>query len=249
MFKFKIFFLIALSFMLISCNTLKRGVDGETYISTAKPSFSIAVPSLPLRTSGQINASITTSNALGGVPVNAWIAVYGGESDNEPIAIITQASIKDPYYFDYNFKKFNSIDHGKAVMGKFKFQTSTYLITDLSKDAFANLTHGNDLTSQDKQNGTYIIVRRFSARTDFETGKITLEYREKAPKNFENIQSLPFGAQTFLDEFNKRAEQAFVFDSKIHNAKNINTTYAKGIATRLLDESFFGSVSYHDPYD
>ncbi len=239
--------LFLLSFMLLSCNSIKRGVDGAVYVSTAKPSFSIAVPNLPLRTSGQINAAITTSNALGGVQVNAWIAVYGGETREQPMAIISQASIKDPYYFDYNSIKFNSIDKQNTTLGKFKFQACTYLITNLAKDAFAALTP--DFDHSNNANEPHIIVRRFSTRTDFETGKITLEYREIAPAGFDNIKELPFGAPTFLSEFNKRAEQAFDFSVQAYDAKNIKETYAKGIATRFLDENFFGSVSYHDPLD
>ncbi len=247
--KIKIFTLMGLCLSLMACNGLKRGVDGSTYVSTGKPSFSVAVPSLPLRTSGSINASITTSNNLGGVPINAWIAVYGGDNIEQPMAIISQASIKSPYYFDYNSIKFNSIARENVSMGKFNFQACTYLITNMQKNAFVALTPGLADINKDNEQKTYIIVRSFATRTDFDEGKIILEYREKAPDNFEDIKALPFGAQTFLEEFNKRAMSAFVFDAQNYNDQNIKNIYAQGIATRYLDENFWGSVSYHDPYD
>ncbi len=247
--KLKIFILIILSFTIMACNGLKRGVDGSTYVSTGKPSFSVDVPSLTLRTSGSINASITAGNALGGVPVNAWIAVYGGENIDQPMAIVSQASIRYPYYFDYNSTQLNSIDKKNVVMGKFNFYACTYLISNMAKNAFVALTPGLAEVNNDDEQITRIIVRSFAIRTDFDEGKIVLEYREKAPDNFADLKALPFGGQTFLEEFNKRAEAAFVFDDKTYNAQNIKHTYASGIATRYLDKNFFGTISYHDPLD
>ncbi len=246
--KANVLLLFIFSIFLMSCNSLKRGVDGNTYVSTAKPTFSVTVSNLPLRTAGRLNASITTSNALGGVKTDAWVAVYGGESIEQPMAIISQASLDFPYYFDYDLTKLGSINHDDVPMGNFKFKASTYLIKNFNRDAFAPLLADfSSLNNKDQK--TYWIVRRFATRTDFNKGKITFEYREKAPENFEDIKALPFGAQAFLEGFEERAQEVFVFNSSSPSLNDTKQTYSKGIATRYLDKNFFGTVSYHEPYN
>ncbi len=247
--KFKILLLCA-SLLLISCAPLKRGMHGNTYTSTAKPSFSLAVPELELRTAGRFNASITTSNALGGVSVDTWIAVYGGNNIDEPMAIVAQSSLNQPYYWDSDLRKIHSINHSKVVLGDFTFQASTYLISDMQRDAFAPLSlELAKLKSNNQDESPVWIVRRFATRMDFDRGKITLEYREKAPDDYIDINGLPFGSHDFIANFEQRALKAFVFGQSLNKTQEIRTDYPNGIHTRYLNTNFFGTISYHDPFD
>ncbi len=247
MYLIRLIIISLLNVSLLACTPLKRGMDENIYVSTAKPAFSVAVPELELKTSGRFNASITTSNTLGGVPVATWIAVYGGKNMEEAMAIVAQSSLQAPYYWDYNMLKIFSINHGKALLGGFNFQTCTYLIQDLSRDAFASLSIDiNTLKSEEKKQKLQWLVRRFATRVDNERGKITLEYREKAPDNFINLNELPSGSDIYLVEFEQRALKAFVFGTWQKNTQNIKMNYPSGIKTRYINSNFLGTISYFE---
>ncbi len=235
--------------MFVSCAPLKRGMDGNTYISSSQPAFSVSVTELPLRTSGRFNASITTSKSLGGVSVDTWMAVYGGTDVEQAMAIVAHSNLDNPFYWDSNLRKVHSINHSNAYFGKFTFQACTYLLKDLKKDAFSPLTFDMAVFENEEEPKTFWLVRRFATRMDFNRGKITLEYREKAPDNFIDIKSLPLGAQSFIEGFEERAQKAFTFGTGLEHAQNIQTDYPSDVRIRYLNTNFFGTISYHDPFD
>ena len=225
---------------LTGCSGLKRGMDGNVYVSSAKPPLTVAVPGLPLRTAGYLSPSITTGNSLGGITIDAWMAVYGGTTAQQPMAIVSQAEIPPMWFWDSDLYRTFSVDRGSAVLGGRLYQACTYIVNG-ADDAFSTLV------AQVEPDKMRWIVRRFAARTEFDIGKITLEYREALPEGYDQLTNLPQGGVTFLRDFALRAEKAFVFEGVPANIANVRTGYVQGIRTRFLNNNFFGTMSYHDP--
>ena len=222
-----------------ACAPLQRGMDGAVYVSSAKPAFSVAVPDLPLRTAGVLTAAVTSDDSLGGVPVRAWMAVYGGNTLEQPMAIVAQAEVAEPWYWDSDLSRVFSVDKGTAVLGDRLFQACTYIVQG-DNDAFTPLVRHADDTP------VRWIVRRLASRTDFDQGKITLEYRESLPTDYVSLVSLPHGGNTFLRNFAQRAEKAFQFASLPIRLGKVSSQYTEGIRVRYLNANFFGTMSRHD---
>lgn len=224
------------------CTGIQRGVVGSTYISNAKPVFAVTVPSLPLSASGSATPAVTTEDSLGGIPVDAWIAVYGGTAVGQPMAIVAQAEIPPAWYWDANLYRAFSVQQGAAILDGVLYQACTYIV-DGSNDAFSSLVPGVD------PNSLRWIVRRVATRTDFNLGKITLEYREPLPQGYEILTNLPQGGQTFLDAFARRAEKAFVFSVPDVTSSRIQKSYISGLRIRFLNTNFWGTMSRYDIND
>lgn len=228
--------------LLAGCTGLQRGMVGNTYVSSAKPAFAVTVPNMPLRASGSALPSVTTDDSLSGVTIDAWLAVYGGTAVGKPMAIVAQAEIPPAWYWDSDMYRNFSIDQGTAVFDGRLYQSCTYIV-DGSTDAFSSLIPDTD------PNTLRWIARRFATRTDFNLGKITLEYREPLPQGFISLTNLPHGGQTFLHEFAERAEKAFVFSASEYNSSEIRHSYIEGVRIRYLNNNFWGTMSRYDLVD
>ncbi len=68
--------LLSLPLALGGCSeALQRGLLGQSYISTARPSITLSVKNMPLMTGGQGMASLENTGMLGGLTVDVWLAV------------------------------------------------------------------------------------------------------------------------------------------------------------------------------
>lgn len=238
MFQMKSMLCIALlCTVLCGCNSaLKRGMDGNTYISTGHPAIAISVADLPLRTAGSILPALTTGDSLGGIPINAWIAVYGGTTPSQPMAIVSQAELPSDYYWDADLTRSFSVDSGMAVFNGQAYQACTYIVEG-SADAFA------PLVQTDAPAELRWIVRRFAVRDNFNLDKITLEYREALPSNITSLNNLPHGGVTFLREFAERAEKIFSVTTLTNVDIPVHIGYPQGIQVRYLNTNFFGTAT------
>lgn len=221
------------------CTSLQRGMVGSVYVSNAQPAFSVTVPSLPLRAWGSATPYLTTEDSLGGIAIDAWLAVYGGTAAGQPMAIVAQAEIPPAWYWDSNMYRVFSVDQGTAVFDGRLYQACTYIV-DGSTDAFSSLVPDTD------PNTLRWIVRRFAARTNFNLGKITVEYREPLPQEFVSLTDLPQGGQTFLNEFAERAEKTFIFATPTIAENRVQASYIHGLRTRYLNNNFWGTMSRYD---
>lgn len=240
----KKFFVVGLlcALMTVGCTGLRRGMVGDAYVSSAKPAFSVSVPTLPLRAAGSATSYVTTEDSLGGIGIDSWLAVYGGSKAGEAMAIVAQAEIPPAWYWDSNMYRTFSVNQGTAVFDGRLYQACTYIV-DGATDAFTLLVPDAD------QSTVRWIARRFAARTDFNVNKITLEYREPLPQGFETLSNLPVGGNTFLDEFAERAEKAFTVSSANFDSNRIRATYIEGLRIRYLNTNFWGTMSRYDIMD
>lgn len=228
--------------VLSGCAPLNRGMDGNMYVSTAKPAIAMSAKNLPLRTAGQVLPSVTTDSSLGGVTVNAWIAVYGGRTQQEPMAIVSLATTPPEYYWDSDMTRIFSVNKGMALFGDEGYQACTYIVSGKT-DAFT------PLVQSDAPDALRWIARRFALRTNFMDTKITLEYREAISEEIVTLDSLPVGGIDFLKQFEERAENAFFVAVPQRNSVTLRTGFPQGINTRYLNTNFFGTMTRYSIID
>lgn len=229
-----------LSFLLLAaCAGQQRGMSGDSLVSSSRPAVEISVPDLPLRASGFAVASVTTGDSLGGVAVESWLAVYGGSTLQQPMAIVALAEAPSLHYWDSNLYQLFSVDQSAVSYDGQGFYASTYIV-DSAKDAFAQLLPGNEEAQQK------FIARRFAQRSNFNMDKITLEYREPLPADVGGVTELALYDRAYLDAFEQRAYKAFVVRPFTSQTAPLATSYLKDVQVRFLNTNFFGTLSRVD---
>lgn len=233
--------LLLAGFLLWGCSqSLQRGMLGTTYISTARPAISIAVPNMPLMLSGEGTANMFWTGVLGGLPIDLWLAVYG-TGGLAPMAIVAQAQVPQNWIWDSDMIKPFSVDHGNEAFGGTDYQACTFIVNP-QKDPFGALVTGVQADGQPQ----LWLVRAFQARYNFNQDKIILQYREPLPQGITSLTALPLGQDKLLQEFAQRARQAFAVGAL--PAENIKTQsgYAEGIQWQYMEQNFLGTVSRLD---
>lgn len=240
MFREKSIYFVLLSFLLLSaCAGQQRGMNGANLASTSRPAVEISVPDLPLRASGFAVASVTTGDSLGGVAVETWLAVYGGTTVQQPMAIVALAEAPSLHYWDSDLYQLFSVDRSAVSYDGQGFYASTFIV-DRSKDAFASLLPEGEAVQQK------FIARRFAQRSNFNVDKLTLEYREPLPADIGNLTDLALYDRAYLDAFEQRAYQAFVVRPFVPQSTPLATSYLKGVQVRFLNTNFLGTLSRMD---
>lgn len=216
---------------------LQRGMLGNEYISTARPSIAIQAKNMPLLASGQGMANLMWSDMLGGLPIHVWLAVYG-EGGLAPLAIAAQAQVPDGWYWDSIMRRPFSVDDNTEVFNGVTYQACTFIVNP-AKDAFGGLITG---VRPDGAPQLWI-ARAFAARFNFNDDKIILEYREPLPAEIASLTSLPYGQGDFLAAFEQRARDAFAVSAGPANPSGVNTGYAQGILWQYMGTNFLGTAS------
>lgn len=238
--KYKMLLLCMIVALLPACTGLKRGMVGESLVSTADPRVAISVPDLALRTSGNVIASVTTDDSLGGVPVETWLAVYGGTSPKEAMAIVALSEAPPFYYWDSDLSRNFSVDKIPVVYNGQDFQSCTYIVSGVH-DAFASLV------TTENPDSLKFIARRFAKRGSFSESKITMEYREALPDDISTVEDLTFYDREYLNAFEKRAYNVFRITTLDISPVTVHTGNIEGVRTRFLNTNFMGTLSRQDP--
>lgn len=225
--------------LLTACAGQQRGMAGTNLVSSSRPAVDIAVPALPLREGGITVASVSTADSLGGVPVSTWLAVYGGTSATEPMAIAAISDVAVSYYWDSDVTRNFSVDHSIVTYNGSGFTACTYII-DGTNDAFAALYPFEDPST------LKFLARRFAQRSNFDESKITLEYREILPADITSVTDLSLYDRMFLEAFETRAYMAFVVQGYVPSESPLTNVFLKNVQVRFLNTNFLGTLSRND---
>lgn len=224
--------------LLGACSSaLRRGMMGDTYISTARPAISLSVPGLPLLTAGRGMPSMTWTGVAGGLPIQVWLAVYG-EGGLAPMAIVAQAQTPEGWYWNAATERPFSVNHGAEIFNGVTYQGFTYIVRP-EMDPFANLYTAAQPDGQPQ----LWLARAYVARFNFNDDKIILEYREPLPESITTLEQLPYGHGDFLEKFRQRAATAFSVADCPANPQNVATGFANSIRWQYMDQNFLGNVS------
>lgn len=221
---------------------LQRGMQGNAYVSTARPGISMQAVNMPLITGGEGNSKLDGAGMIGGLPLDSWVAVYGKGDPNSPMAIVAMAEVQRGWYWDSDGQRPFSVDRGVEVFNNEGYAASTY-IADSKKDPFTLLAGLNDESKPMRW-----LVRGFAARYNFNDIKVVMEYREPLPENLAGQDVLTESMTDQLKAFEQRAAAAFAVASA-QNSAGITREYAKNIRWQYLDQRFWGTVSKYDVFD
>lgn len=237
-----------LLFVLAGCTAAQqRGMAGNTYVSTSRPAFSATAKQLPLLAAGFGRASLSEAGVLGGLNVDAWIAVYGKGDGNGPLAIVAQGELDEPWNWNNALYHPFAIHEGADMLNGLGVETCTYMVSE-SRDAFLPFMQPQAASAK-KDEGKPArrwIARVFACRTDFNRGKIILEYREPLPEGLTSLTSVPYGMSDVIPAFEERARQAFEVNMSPEKPAEIRQEYLAGLSWQYLDERFWGTVFLND---
>lgn len=221
---------------------LQRGMQNTAYVSTARPAISIKAVNMPLLTGGETSVSLDGAGVIGGLPLHAWVAVYGKGDPQSPMAIVGLAEVPRGWYWDSDGQRPFSVDKGVEIFNNDGFAASTYIV-DSKRDAFSALA---GLTDEAKP--MRWLTRGFAARYNFNDTKVILEYREPLPENLAGQESLTESQTDQLRAFEQRASAAFAVASVSEYMTGITEGYAKNIRGQYLDHRFWGTASKYDTF-
>lgn len=210
----------------------QRGTLGQNYISTSSPRISLGVvDSMPMVSSGR--AYVLLNDQFFGPNVDTWMALYGN-LQNGPMAVIAHAEVKEPWYWDSVSPRIQSVDAGFELVGDKGFDAWTYIMQDKRNPFVAESGDGKWL------------VRAYAQRTDFDHGKIVMEYRERLPEGVTSLTSLPFGQDSLLKDFAQRARAVFV-TAAVPDGVSVTTGPLRNVRVQYIDQHFLGTVSLRTP--
>lgn len=212
----------------------------NAYISTARPSITLAVKDMPLLASGEGMCNLYWTGMMGGLNIQMWLAVYGN-GGLSPLAITAQAQVPTGWYWDGLMDRPFSVDQGTAAFNGMTYQAWTYIVS-ADRDPFAAYI---TKTQPDGQPQLWI-ARAFAARYNFNWDKIILEYREPLPQGITNLTALPVGYGDFLRQFAQRAQAAFEVSPGPQDPTGVRKGYIEGVQWQFMDQNFLGSVSQYD---
>lgn len=244
--------ILCLLFMLAACTAgQQRGLVGDTYVSSSQPTLALKARDLPLMGSVAGTSRLTSSGAMGGLPIDSWITVYGKGDGVSPLAIVAHGEVPNGWYWDGIMRQPFSIDEGVETIGNLGFQACTYVVS-ARRDAFLPLEdpEGARILAQDGTPPRRWLARMFANRFNFDTDKIVLEYREPLPDDITSITALPLGRADYIAAFEQRAREAFAAEPVSIPASGMTRANSLGaLQWRYLDEIFWGTVSPYDRMD
>lgn len=229
--------------LLIGCaGVLQRGMIGNNYISTARPSISITAKGMPLMLSGQGMCNLFWTGMMGGLDIDVWLAVYG-EGGLAPMAIVAQAQVPQGWYWDADLRPPFTVQDSLEAFNGVTYQACTYVVNP-ARDPFGNLVTG----VQPDGKPQLWLVRSFSSRFNFDNDKIILQYREPLPPDITDINAIPWGQSDLLPGFAERAHNIFEVAAGPTNPTGVKTGYASGIQWKYMTQQFLGQASKYDYY-
>lgn len=231
--------LICMASLLAGClgGSLQRGMLGNAYVSTARPSITVEAKNMPLLTAGRGLCNMAWSGMAAGLPIEVWLAVYG-QGGLSPLAIVAQAQTPEGWYWDGIMNPPFSVDVGTETFGGVSYQASTFIVNP-ARDPFGQLVTGVRADGQPQ----LWIVRAFAARYNFNDDKIIMEYREPLPDGVTELTNLPLGQADLLRGIAQRARETFSVGPGPVNPSGVVRGYANNVQWQYMDQKFLGSAS------
>ena len=221
----------------------QRGMQGNAYVSTARPAISMQAVNMPLITAGEGSVKLDGTGVLGGLSLNAWLAVYGKGDAQSPLAIVAMAEVPHGWYWDSDGQRPFSVDKGVEVYNNVGYAACTYIV-DSKKDPFAAVAG-----LKDESKPMRWLVRGYDARYNFNDTKAVMEYREPLPENLAGQVTLTESMTDQLKAFEQRASAVFAVAAVPQNTAGIARGYAKNVYWQYLDQRFWGTVSKYEIFD
>lgn len=236
----KFFAILAIALLALpGCmNALQRGMLGNAYISTARPSITLEANDMPLLTAGEGTCNLAWSDMLGGLPITVWLAVYG-QGGLAPMVIMAQAQTPEGWHWDGILRRPFSINDSVEVFNGQDYQACTFIIDNMERDPFGSLVTG--VTTEGTPQPW--LVRAYAARYNFNVDKIIMEYREPLPPYITSLSQLPYGQSDFIRNFEQRARDAMRVAPGPANPTGVKTSYANNIQWQYMGQSFLGTTS------
>lgn len=215
-------------------------MQGNAYVSTARPAISMKAVGMPLITGGEGNPNLNWTGVVGGLPVRMWVAVYGKGTVQSPLAVVALADAPTGWYWDSDGYRPFSVDKGVEIYNNVGYDACTYIVSG-KQDPFAAVAGATDESKPSSW-----LARSFAARYNFNDTKVVMEYREPLPENLAGQQNLTNGQTDQLRAFEQRAHAAFAVAPLPENLADIKRGYAKNILWQYMDQRFLGTVSQYD---
>ena len=174
----RVLFCVALCMVAIMAGctgALQRGMQGNAYVSTARPNISMQAVNMPLITGGTGKAMLDGAGVIGGLSLNTWLAVYGKGDPQSPMAIVAMAEVPQGWYWDSDGQPPFSVDKGVEVFNNVGYAASTYIV-DSKKDPFSTVVGLND-----ESKPMSWLVRGFAARYNFNDTRFQVQSATPSP--------------------------------------------------------------------
>lgn len=218
-------------FLSAACTPLRRGFDGESLVSPARPSFSVSVKALPLLASGQITPLVYTQ--YGYALPETLVAVYGSTLE-KPLAVSVLAFTPDETWAwdPLSFSMPDSPISSEVRLGEQAFAGSLHVV-QAEGDPFARVLPG---VTEENAESVRWLAQRFACLLQFKQAKLILEYREPLPAS---LTSLSPGAEVpawnaDVRAFQERAAAVFAFSSPYAGPPVANADYIKTLDVKRL---------------
>lgn len=240
--RIKIFFAaIALALAAAGCTgALQRGMLEQSYVSTARPAISVTASNMPLLTYGQGMPNLAFTGEMGGLPIQMWVAVYG-TGGLAPLAVSAQAQVPQGWYWDSGLTPPFGVDAGTEVFNGKNYDACTRIVNP------ANSPFGALVTGVHPDGSPQLwVARYYSARYNFDADKMIMQYMEPLPEGITSLESMPMGQGDFLQQFARRAREAFSVGEAPKNPQGVRGGYSDGIRWQFMTQTFLGTVSKYD---
>lgn len=246
MLHFRNTLLLALAALLLSgcLAAQQRGLSGSAYLSSSRPAVAVQAKGLPVLTAGRGTAMLTSTSLTGALNVPVHTVVYGS-GPSEPMAVIVHAELPDPYFiWSTILPRVGATHEGQEFIAGVDCSAFTYLVP-VASDPFAGMV--GDTT--DRHEPAHWLARYMAFRTDFNFGKIIMEYREPAPEGLTTLSHVPYGMEKALADFEQRAREAFLMYRPETLTAPVQDGYPRGVRWQYMSDLFLGDVLEMTSFD
>lgn len=223
------------------CTSLMRGFSGNNLVSNGYPPVTMT-SSLPLKLGAQFNPMVLSDMLF--INPQTWLAVYGAENADAPMAIVTYAVAPDKFQWDMlTYSVPDGPVTSQVDFGGKTFSGSLHVLNGKSNH-FAGVAGLSPEAAADRK----WLVQRYALLEDFRKTKIILEYREPLAASLAELVGdgnvgLHLGNPE-IQAFAKRAEAAFTVDFAFSGTAPESTWLAKNSGVSQMNfAQFLGSLS------
>lgn len=228
------------------CTSLMRGFNGNDLVSNGYPPVTIT-STLPLKLAAQFNPMVLSDMIF--VTPQTWLAVYGAQTPDSPMAIAMYAVTPDKFQWDMlTYSVPDGPVTSQVAFGEQTFSGSLHVVSGNSNH-FAGVA---GFTPEAAAGKTWL-VQRYALLEDFRKTKIILEYRELIPAALSELLSIGNVNVHLMNPdvqaFVKRAQAAFAVNFAFTGTVPRAPYLAKDSGVSQLNfVQFIGSLSPVDPF-